>query len=128
MAGTVVAALLGTLEFARCRLSRRFAMTPNPPDANLSRRHLLRAGAVAGPLLLAAGGRTLAQENTSPSQPLQNPSSLYPQPPFGQQQKQEWPGLTSKMEPRPDHGEESYKGSGRLAGRKALITGGDSGI
>jgi NAD(P)-dependent dehydrogenase (short-subunit alcohol dehydrogenase family) len=38
------------------------------------------------------------------------------------------PGLTQKMEPVPDHGEESYRGSGRLAGKKALITGGDSGI
>ena len=43
-------------------------------------------------------------------------------------QSQPWPGLASKMDPRPDHGEESYKGSGRLAGRKALITGGDSGM
>ncbi len=68
------------------------------------------------------------QESSSRSRPLQNPTSLHPQPPFGQQQKQEWPGLTSNMDPRPDHGEESYKGSGRLAGRKALITGGDSGI
>jgi NAD(P)-dependent dehydrogenase (short-subunit alcohol dehydrogenase family) len=51
----------------------------------------------------------------------------YPKPPFPTQQ-QPWPGLTSKMKPRPDHGETSYKGSGRLQGRKALITGGDSGI
>jgi NAD(P)-dependent dehydrogenase (short-subunit alcohol dehydrogenase family) len=41
---------------------------------------------------------------------------------------QPWPGLASKMTPRPDHGETSYKGSGRLQGRKALITGGDSGM
>ncbi|MBD2756670.1 SDR family oxidoreductase [Spirosoma sp. BT704] len=41
---------------------------------------------------------------------------------------QPFPGLVSKMNPRPDHGETSYKGSGRLAGRKALITGGDSGM
>ncbi|QJW92353.1 SDR family oxidoreductase [Spirosoma taeanense] len=41
---------------------------------------------------------------------------------------QPWPGLASKMNPRPDHGETSYKGSGRLQGRKALITGGDSGM
>jgi NAD(P)-dependent dehydrogenase (short-subunit alcohol dehydrogenase family) len=41
---------------------------------------------------------------------------------------QPWPGLASKMNPRPDHGESSYKGSGRLQGRKALITGGDSGM
>jgi NAD(P)-dependent dehydrogenase (short-subunit alcohol dehydrogenase family) len=51
----------------------------------------------------------------------------YPKPPFPQQQ-QPWPGLTSQMSPRPDHGESSYRGSGRLAGRRALITGGDSGM
>ena len=46
-----------------------------------------------------------------------------PQPP----QQQDIPGSTEEMTPRPDHGEESYRGSGRLEGR-ALITGGDSGI
>jgi len=51
----------------------------------------------------------------------------YPKPPFKPQQ-QPWPGLANKMDPVPDHGEKSYKGSGRLTGRKALITGGDSGI
>jgi NAD(P)-dependent dehydrogenase (short-subunit alcohol dehydrogenase family) len=59
--------------------------------------------------------------------PLVNPVTKYPQPPF-EKQPQEAPGLASKMQPVPDHGEESYKGSGRLTGRKALITGGDSGI
>lgn len=43
-------------------------------------------------------------------------------------QQQDPPGLTAPMEPRPDHGEESYAGSGRLPGKVALITGGDSGI
>ena len=43
-------------------------------------------------------------------------------------QQQEPPGLTQVMEPVPDHGEESYKGSGKLTGKRALITGGDSGI
>lgn len=43
-------------------------------------------------------------------------------------QQQEAPGLESRMRPRPDTGEESYRGHGRLLGRKALITGGDSGI
>ena len=56
-----------------------------------------------------------------------NPVDKYPKPPFPKQQ-QPWPGLCGKMEPRPDHGEKSYQGSGRLKGRKALITGGDSGI
>jgi NAD(P)-dependent dehydrogenase (short-subunit alcohol dehydrogenase family) len=51
----------------------------------------------------------------------------YPSPPFPNQ-KQRMPGLTARMDPLPDHGEASYKGSGRLAGRKAVITGGDSGI
>src|SRR4051794_23323267 len=58
---------------------------------------------------------------------MQNPASKYPQPPF-RKQSQPWPGLASKMDPRPDHGETSYRGTGRLAGRKALITGGDSGM
>ena len=51
----------------------------------------------------------------------------FPKPPFPKQQ-QPWPGLASKMDPKPDHGEETYAGSGRLKGRKALVTGGDSGI
>jgi NAD(P)-dependent dehydrogenase (short-subunit alcohol dehydrogenase family) len=58
---------------------------------------------------------------------LASPTTKYPNPPFNGQ-SQPWPGLASKMDPRPDHGETSYKGSGRLAGRKALITGGDSGM
>src|SRR3984957_1795608 len=56
-----------------------------------------------------------------------DPTTKFPRPPFPEQ-TQPWPGLASKMQPRPDHGESSYRGSGRLAGRKALITGGDSGM
>lgn len=51
----------------------------------------------------------------------------YPKPPFKRQQ-QAFPGKTAPMEPRPDHGEDSYVGSGQLQGKRALITGGDSGI
>jgi NAD(P)-dependent dehydrogenase (short-subunit alcohol dehydrogenase family) len=58
---------------------------------------------------------------------LADPRNQYPQPPFDKQ-PQDAPGLTEKMNPRPDHGEDSYIGTGRLEGRKALITGGDSGI
>ncbi|MDZ4713351.1 MAG: SDR family oxidoreductase [bacterium] len=58
---------------------------------------------------------------------LKDPTLKYPKPPF-KKQKQTWPGLASKMKPVPDHGEKSYKGSGKLMGRKALITGGDSGM
>ena len=56
-----------------------------------------------------------------------DPRTAYPRPPFAKQQ-QPRPGLASKMVPPPDHGENSYVGSGRLRGRKALVTGGDSGI
>jgi NAD(P)-dependent dehydrogenase (short-subunit alcohol dehydrogenase family) len=58
---------------------------------------------------------------------MDDPRVKYPQPPF-RKQNQPWPGLARDMDPRPDHGETSYRGSGRLAGRKALITGGDSGM
>lgn len=58
---------------------------------------------------------------------LEDPVNKYPRPPF-KSQSQPWPGLASRMDPKPDHGEKSYKGSGRLTGRKALITGGDSGM
>src|SRR4051812_37618943 len=44
------------------------------------------------------------------------------------EQRQEWPGRESAMDPKADHGEDSYRGSGKLEGRIALITGGDSGI
>ncbi|AEL06204.1 SDR family oxidoreductase [Xanthomonas campestris pv. raphani] len=80
---------------------------------------LLSAGASAQTGTAAAGGASRP--------PMQDPRTQYPQPPFATPQ-QEWPGLASKMVPRPDHGETSYVGSGRLTGRKALITGGDSGI
>ena len=59
--------------------------------------------------------------------PLNDPTTRFPKPPFNRQ-SQPWPGLASQMDPRPDHGETSYRGSGRLLGRKALITGGDSGM
>jgi len=57
----------------------------------------------------------------------EDPTKKYSKPPF-KEQSQPWPGLAGKMDPKPDHGEKSYVGSGRLTGRKALITGGDSGM
>jgi NAD(P)-dependent dehydrogenase (short-subunit alcohol dehydrogenase family) len=62
-----------------------------------------------------------------PAPVLDDPTKRYSKPPY-KKQSQPWPGLASKMEPRPDHGETSYKGSRRLKGRRALITGGDSGM
>lgn len=57
----------------------------------------------------------------------QNPEDKYPQPPFPKQ-KQEFPGTESAMRPKADHGQSSYKGSGKLKDKTAIITGGDSGI
>jgi NAD(P)-dependent dehydrogenase (short-subunit alcohol dehydrogenase family) len=57
----------------------------------------------------------------------QDPKAQYPEPPFPEQQ-QEPPGTEAELEPRADHGQETYRGSGRLTDRVALITGGDSGI
>ncbi len=56
-----------------------------------------------------------------------DPLTKYPRPPFPEQ-PQSFPGKTPKMQPEPDHGEESYRGAGKLDGKAALITGGDSGI
>jgi hypothetical protein len=54
-------------------------------------------------------------------------SDTKPKPPLPKQQ-QPMPGSSAAMQPEPDYGERSYKGAGRLAGKKAVITGGDSGI
>src|SRR3954454_20920407 len=95
----------------------------------ITRRRVISGLGAAG--IAAFGGSTgfAAQERQEPmtTQKLEDPKTKYPKPPF-KKQSQPWPGLASKMEPPPDHGETSYKGSGRLAGRKALITGGDSGM
>ncbi len=85
--------------------------------------------AVVAPALAGAEDSERAAGKVYPStvQPMEDPIDKYPKPPY-KSQTQPWPGLASKMEPPPDHGEKSYKGSGRLLGRKALITGGDSGM
>lgn len=82
------------------------------------------AAAAVSPALAAAGINTIKMDNNVR---ISDPRQLYPKPPF-KSQPQPWPGLQSKMDPVPDCGETSYKGSGRLMGRKALITGGDSGM
>ena len=58
---------------------------------------------------------------------LRDPREKYPRPPL-KRKSQPWPGLAGQTDPRPDHGETGYRGSGRLAGRKALVTGGNSGM
>ncbi|WP_158791998.1 SDR family oxidoreductase [Granulicella sp. L60] len=99
-------------------------------ESPISRRDLVtRLGAgVAGAALSAAVPGAQAQTTSgNTAAPFVDPTSKYPKPPYPGQ-SQPWPGLAGKMNPRPDHGETSYKGSGRLTGRKALITGGDSGM
>jgi len=95
-------------------------------ENSVSRRQAIQglATVVAAPVLGTAVGQS-AEAAQPPA--LEDPTSRYPKPPF-KSQPQPWPGLASKMDPKPDHGETSYKGSGRLKGRKALITGGDSGM
>jgi len=99
-------------------------------DEGTSRRAVL-GGAAAGLAAAATAAPGVAQTNAAagsfPPVPLRDPRTKYTREPFPEQ-RQEWPALQSKMNPRPDCGETSYKGSGRLAGRKALVTGGDSGI
>lgn len=96
-------------------------------DPLFSRRSLVTG--IAGAAISAAASSAGAQSRAdSPNAaPFVDPTTKYPRPPYPEQ-TQPWPGLASKMNPRPDHGETSYKGSGRLTGRKALITGGDSGM
>lgn len=65
--------------------------------------------------------------NTSNQFAMQNPLTQYPQPQFPAQHQPE-PGLDLEMTPESDHGEENYIGFGRLAGRKALITGETFGV
>jgi len=59
---------------------------------------------------------------------LRNPATQYPKPGPEFQQQQQGPGLEKNMHPKPDAGEQTYRGTGRLTGRKAVITGADSGI
>jgi NAD(P)-dependent dehydrogenase (short-subunit alcohol dehydrogenase family) len=96
-----------------------------------SRRDMFRAAAAAGAVAAAAPAFAQGQqdqpEKHAPGQPTSPLAANYPKPPLPEQ-RQVWPALQSKMTPVPDCGETSYKGSGRLAGRKALVTGGDSGI
>jgi len=89
------------------------------------RRTFVTGAALAASV--AAAAPAVAQGSEGAAAPTTPAAARYPKPPFPVQ-RQPWPGLASKMDPRPDHGETSYKGSGRLAGKRALITGGDSGI
>jgi NAD(P)-dependent dehydrogenase (short-subunit alcohol dehydrogenase family) len=69
----------------------------------------------------------MEQSENSNSNLQEDPKEKYGKPPFPEQ-KQQVPGTEAAMQPKPDHGENSYKGSGKLTGRKTIITGGDSGI
>ncbi len=96
-----------------------------------SRRRVI--GGVGAGAALAAAGPAYGLQSEPPATPqtteakMDDPRSKYPKPPF-REQTQLWPGLARDMDPKPDHGEETYRGSGRLTNRKALNTGGDSGM
>ena len=94
----------------------------------LSRRQIIgSAGLGLASIAAASPAQAQAQAAAVTPKPLQHPTTHFPPSPYPRQ-TQPRPGLAGQMDPKPDHGETSYKGSGRLAGRKALITGGDSGM
>jgi NAD(P)-dependent dehydrogenase (short-subunit alcohol dehydrogenase family) len=97
-------------------------------DQGTTRRTVLGGAAAAG-LTIGGSGSAAAQGGApaATAATLRDPRTAYTKTPFAEQ-RQPWPALQGKMTPRPDSGETSYRGSGRLAGRKALVTGGDSGI
>jgi NAD(P)-dependent dehydrogenase (short-subunit alcohol dehydrogenase family) len=83
------------------------------------KRRTAQFGRIEEEIMLQTQSRTKA--------PKTDPKTKHRKPPF-EEPKQDFPGLETKMRHDPDHGEQSYRGAGRLAGRSALITGGDSGI
>src|ERR1700746_3305137 len=98
-------------------------MDDNERPKKNSRRRIV-GGAIGA--TVAAAGSAIAKDANRPEDSeirMDDPVSKFPKPPF-KRQTQPWPGLARDMDPRPDHGENTYHGSGRLAGRKALITGG----
>ena len=96
-------------------------------DHSISRRKLVGTlGAGLAAAAIPAGAQAQSGAGST-AQPMTDPTTKYPKPPYTSP-FQPWPGLASRMTPPPDHGETSYKGSGRLLNRKALITGGDSGM
>src|SRR3984957_13538101 len=104
------------------------------PRFPYSRRVVVGAGGIG---LVAAAAPAFAQRSkesplskgsdTPAPEALQDARNKHAKPPF-RRQEQAWPGLARKMVPGREHGEPSYRGTGRVAGRKALITGGDSGM
>jgi len=98
--------------------------------SHLNRRQVvsgLGASLASMTILPTFSAQAVTTSEPQPIGKLRDPKTKYPAPPFPGQ-SQAWPGLASKMDPVPDHGEKSYRGTGRLLGRKALITGGDSGM
>jgi len=97
-------------------------------EFNPNRRAFVAGAAMAGAAAAAAPAFAQNQgQPGAPNAPMTAQAARFPKPPYPEQQ-QPWPGLAQRMNPRPDHGEETYRGSGRLSGKRALITGGDSGI
>ncbi|MEX6506559.1 SDR family oxidoreductase [Jiella sp. M17.18] len=96
-------------------------------DFDPTRRALMAGAAMAGAAAATAPAFAQSSSSNGGGGATAPQAKDFPEPPYPKQH-QPWPGLAQKMDPRPDHGEETYHGTGRLKGRKALITGGDSGI
>jgi NAD(P)-dependent dehydrogenase (short-subunit alcohol dehydrogenase family) len=106
-------------------------MSDDNHGISTSRRRLMQGASLGMATAVIGTARASQPEDRSGASqqalPLRDPRQGYPRPPF-EAQSQPWPGLAGKMRPHPDHGETSYRGCGKLLGRRALITGGDSGI
>jgi len=99
----------------------------NEKQAGPGRRSIMQGATLGLAGIMVASSRAQAESRPPVAAPLTDPQKLYAHAPFSSQE-QEWPGLQSHMHPKPDCGETSYHGSGRMTGRHVLITGGDSGL
>jgi NAD(P)-dependent dehydrogenase (short-subunit alcohol dehydrogenase family) len=103
------------------------SLAPSTLCGDLPHRGVIAGGARTGTYVAAGGCMKETSSERHAKKNGSDPRKKGPKPPFPPQE-QKYPGTTAALEPRPDHGEETYEGSGKLEGRVALITGGDSGI
>jgi NAD(P)-dependent dehydrogenase (short-subunit alcohol dehydrogenase family) len=102
-------------------------MNDDVSNARANGRRTFVKAAVTGAVAAAALPTQAQDARATPETPVLSRQTPRPRPPF-RAQRQDWPGLMRDMVPPPDIGETTYRGSGRLAGMRALITGGDSGL
>ena len=82
-----------------------------------TRRAIVAGAALTGAAAVTGSAFAQGDQPSNGDAPMTQKAADFPEPPYPQQE-QPWPGLAQKMNPRPDHGEESYQGSGRLKGKR----------